>query len=679
MMKYLLILPVLVLLSANVYSQVQDSTIQSIKNQTELNAEKSEESGDAAATAEQEMDFLEQLLQHPIDPNTASADEFQQIPSLDLEIAHRIVAYRRAHLFENLSELVKVKGIGKVTLRRIQPFLRISKSSLHRDPHFWTDGFRGRYLARFQQTLTPQKGYKPDSGKTGYLGGPAHAYQRLTLYNRHISLNITQDKDPGERWDGKLGFDYTSAHLAIFDVGILQRLVVGDYSLALGQGLGLRSGGSMGMGSAVISGALQNSRGLRPYTSSDENHFFRGFAATVGNRLSATLFFSKRQYSATIINGDTIAYPSFTGYYRTPTEFERRYDNGAILYGGHLGWQFSFGTIGVTAYQNHFDHYIAPDDRYYRINYFSGTDANLISLDYRFLWGNQIFFGEVARSGNNAYAVITGIRSRLAPNAELLVSWRNYDTRFQSIFGSALSQKSGNLQNEQGLYAGLRFQFSRKITFRTYFDQFFFPKPRYRVHTKSQGFEWLGVLDFDSRSGFSATVLGSYQTNGIDENTIDLWGRDIRFKGAQNRLRLRGQIEVSPEPHLRFRSRAEWVRYTAATINRSEGFLLYQDVRWHPFKTIRLDFRYCFFDTDDYNSRVYAFENDMLNVFHIPSFYGRGQRIYLLMKWSASKHIAIWGKLGLTRYIDRQTIGSGLNLINGNKKEDLGLMMRLTL
>jgi len=678
MKKCLLLIASLLLMSVIAYPQVQDSTLRIIEDQSELSAEKSE-SGDATSTAEQEMNFLEQLIQHPMDPNTASADELQQIPALDPEMANRIVAYRQTHLFEKLSELKKIKGIGKVTLKRIQPFLRISRSSLHKNFHFWTDGFRGQYLARVQQTLTHQKGYQADSGKTGYLGGPAHAYQRLTLYNRHLSLNITQDKDPGERWDGKLGFDYTSGHFAVYDVGILRRLVVGDYSLNFGQGLNIRTSGSMGMGTEVVTGAILNGRGLRPYTSTDENHFFRGFAATVGNRLSATLFFSRRRYSASIIDGDTVAYPSFTGYYRTPTEFERRYDNGAMMYGGHLKWIFACGNVGLTAYHNRFNHYIAPDDRYYRLYYFSGTDAEVVSLDYQLHLANQIIFGEAARSYNNAYAFITGIRSRLNKNAELLVSWRNYDYRFQSIFGNATSQKSGIPQNEQGFYAGLRLKFSGKITFRTYFDQFFFPMPRYRAHSKSHGYEWLGVLDLGIRSGFSATVLGSYQVNGIDENTFDSLGRDFLFTGEQNRLRLRGQIEAKPDPHIQFRSRVEWVRYTATTVNRSVGFLLYQDIRWLPLNTIQMDFRYCFFDTDDYHSRVYAFENDMLNVFHIPSFYGQGQRIYLLIKWSLLKHITMWGKLGLTRYINRQTIGSGLSLINGNKKEDLGLMVRLTL
>ncbi len=678
MKRYLILLVGLLLMSANAYPQVQDSTLRIIENQSELNAEKSE-SGDAASTAEQEMNFLEQLIQHPIDPNTASADELQQIPALDLKTANRIVTFRQTHLFENLSELEKVTGIGKVTLKRIRPFLRISRSLLHKNPHFWTGGFRGQYLARFQQTLTPQKGYQADSGKTGYLGGPAHAYQRLTLYNRHLSLNITQDKDPGEAWDGKLGFDYTSGHFAVYDVGILRRIVVGDYSLNFGQGLNIRTSGSMGMGSEVVTGAILSGRGLRPYTSSDENHFFRGIAATVGNRLSATFFYSRRRYSATTIDGDTISYPSFTGYYRTPTEFGRRYDIGAIMYGGHLEWTFQYGNAGLTAYHNRFDHYIAPDDRYYRLYYFSGTNAEVVSLDYQFHLSNQIIFGEAARSDNNAYAFITGIRSHLSKNAELLVSWRNYDYRFQSIFGNALSQKSGNPQNEQGFYAGLKIRFWGKMTFRTYFDQFYFPEPRYRVHSKSQGWEWLGFLDFDNKTGLSAALLGSYQTNGIDENAIDFLGRGFRFTGGQNRLRLRGQVEGAPDAYLRFRSRIEWVRYAASNSNSSTGLLLYQDVRWLPFKTIRLDFRYCFFDTDDYNSRVYAFENDLFNVFHIPSFYGRGRRIYLLVKWSLLRHITLWGKLGVTQYIDRKTIGSGLSLINGNKKEDLGLMMRLTL
>ncbi len=674
---YLFIISGILLLPESVCCQVKDSTLQAIENKSELNAERSE-SENAGATAEQELDFVEQLMQHPLDPNTASLSELQQIPDLSDKLAQHIVSYRESHLFENIDELTRVKGIGKVTLNHIRPFLQIDQTNLRKNLHFWTNDFSGQYLARFQRSLTPGIGYQPDSGKTGYLGNPTRLYQRLTLFSRHLSLNLTQEKDPGEQWDGSLGFDYTSGHFALYDVGVIRHLVLGDYSLAFGQGLAIRTSGSMGMGSDVITGGIQNSRGLRPYTSTDENHFLRGIAATVGNRLSATLFYSKRRYSATIISSDTIAYPSFTGYYRTPTEYARRYNNGAMLYGAHLKWTFRLGTIGFTELHNQFDHYIAPDTRYYRLYFFSGSDADVQSFDYRFNFGNQALFGETARSGNNAMAFLTGIRSKLSDHAELIGVWRNYNYKFQSIFGNALSQKSGYPNNEEGFYVGLKLRLTSQITFRTYFDQFYYPKPRYRVHSDSQGYEWLGVIDYRNSNGFSTTVLGSYQDHGIDTNTFDSLGRDIRFTGIQQRFRLRGQIEVQSNPHIRLRSRIEWIQYAASQNTRSSGILLYQDIRWQPVHQVRLDIRYCFFDTNDYDSRVYAFENDLLYVFHIPAFYGQGQRMYLLLKWTIHQHITVWGKVGVTHYVNQHTIGSGLGLINGDKREDTGLMIRIT-
>lgn len=670
----LLVLPAVPSFSA---AQASDSALRRMGNVLELNADRIE-SEDESGAAEQAVDFLEELKHHPLDPNTATVVQLQQIPYINLPLAEKIVRFRQGHLFEEIADLKSVKGIGPATLARISPFLRINRPALHKNLHFWTAGSGGQYLVRFQHTLTPGKGYDPDSGKTGYLGSPAKIYHRLTLSGRHFSLNLTQEKDPGERWDGKFGFDFTSAHLALYNVGLLRRAVIGDYGLSFGQGLALSTSGSFGMGGQVTGGAIHSNRGLYPYASTDENHFLRGFALSLGSRLSATLFYSKRRYSARVIQGDTIAFPGFTGYYRTPTEYGRRYDAGHHLYGGHLGWSFPSGFVGFTAYRSHFDRYIARDSRYYRRNYFYGRDAGVISVNYQLRLAGPVVFGEAARSENGAWAFITGIRARLTPKTDWLFSWRDYSSRFHSIFGNALSEKSGYPQGEQGFYTGLRLRLPGRLVLRTCLDQFYFPEPRYGVHTGSRGYEWLGRLVYTGKNGFSVTLLGSYQAHGSDANTADSLGRTEISTSGEDRLRIRGGVEMNPTPRLRLNSRLEWVQSSPSGKNPSRGFLLYQEVRWKPIRNIQITARYCLFDTDDYDSRVYAYESDLLYVFSIPALYDQGRRIYAVIKWSPFPSLTFWGKIGVTRLINHKTIGSGLNLIPGNEKKDMGVMARLT-
>lgn len=75
-----------------------------------------------------------------IDPNTATWSELSRLPGIGENIARRIVEYRDQRkrdadetVFRRVEDLDAVKGIGPVTLERIRPHLRFSKSSSDAD------------------------------------------------------------------------------------------------------------------------------------------------------------------------------------------------------------------------------------------------------------------------------------------------------------------------------------------------------------------------------------------------------------------------------------------------------------------------------------------------------------------------------------------------------------------
>lgn len=79
----------------------------------------------------------------------------------------------------------------------------------------------------------------------------------------------------------------------------------------------------------------------------------------------------------------------------------------------------------------------------------------------------------------------------------------------------------------------------------------------------------------------------------------------------------------------------------------SRGYLLCQDVTYKPDgKPYALTFRYALFDSDDYNSRITLYENDVLGAFSIPSLYGRGSRVYLLGKLKLFDALSIYARIG---------------------------------
>ena len=89
-----------------------------------------------------------------------------------------------------------------------------------------------------------------------------------------------------------------------------------------------------------------------------------------------------------------------------------------------------------------------------------------------------------------------------------------------------------------------------------------------------------------------------------------------------------------------------------------------------------MSFRYGVFDTDSYNSRIYAYENDVLYYYSFPVYYSKATRTYIILKYTITKGIDIWLRYAQTYYTDKKTVSSGLNEIEGNKKSEVRAQVR---
>jgi comEA protein len=70
------------------------------------------------------------LSAHPapavVDINTASRADLMRLPGIGASYADRILRYREEHgPFRSVNDLDKVRGIGKKTLEKLRPFIRI--------------------------------------------------------------------------------------------------------------------------------------------------------------------------------------------------------------------------------------------------------------------------------------------------------------------------------------------------------------------------------------------------------------------------------------------------------------------------------------------------------------------------------------------------------------------------
>ena len=111
---------------------------------------------------------------------------------------------------------------------------------------------------------------------------------------------------------------------------------------------------------------------------------------------------------------------------------------------------------------------------------------------------------------------------------------------------------------------------------------------------------------------------------------------------------------------------------------KENGILVFQDVKFSPTTIpINLSARFAWFFTESYNSRIYAYEDDLLYTFSVPAFSGKGFRGYLNLKYSLGEKMDFWFKVGHTLYKDRETISSGYNEISGKNKTEVKFQFRL--
>ncbi len=103
---------------------------------------------------------------------------------------------------------------------------------------------------------------------------------------------------------------------------------------------------------------------------------------------------------------------------------------------------------------------------------------------------------------------------------------------------------------------------------------------------------------------------------------------------------------------------------------------MFCDIIYKPLqKPYSGNMRLQYFETDSYNSRLYAYENDVLYSFSIPVFYDKGYRYYFNFNYDLKRKLSMWLKFAQSIYPQKNYLGSGLDEIKGNKKTEVKIQM----
>ncbi|MFN3874907.1 MAG: hypothetical protein ACK4L7_03220 [Flavobacteriales bacterium] len=687
--------------------------------------------GDADVDLTQLFELLTDRYNDPIDLNSASAEELHALLLLnDVQVSALLEHIRRNGKLLSLYELQAINGWNAHTIRLIRPFVTVRDNPLATRAS-WREVLKQgghELIARSTMTIESRRGFMdrrnpfgkdysfpdgsplPDFDAPGvrdslranskvYLGSPFRLYARYRFrYRQNISMGFTAEKDEGEEFfrGSQRGFDFVSAHLFLRGIGPVKALAIGDYNAQFGQGLAFWRGLAFAAKSSFTLNVKRNAAGLLPYTSVNENLFLRGAAATfgLGRRWDLTAFASKKRIDANAAaeaagsdtlgtNIEEVVFSSFVedGFHRTVNELRKKNAVGEQVLGAHLRHRASTWSIGATAARADYDATLTRNVRPYNQFEFQGRGNTIIGADWNVLWRNLTWFGEAAKSqnrlsrpGRESMAMNSGLLLALDRKVSLALLFRDYGRAFHGIYSVAFAEGT-NPWNERGLYAGIEVRPNRQWQVNAYLDQFRFPWLRYLTDGPSSGHDWLVQANW--RPSKKVELYARVRKQDRARNSgADASGIPPLARVAQTNYRINALYKVSESVTLR--TRLETVDFQRGALPLQHGFLIYQDLVHRPLMSpVELTARFAVFESGSYDARVYAYENDLVGLFTIPAYYGRGVRWYGMARLSPLRGVDVWLRYGAWIYRDQSSIGSGLQEIAGNVRSDLKAQLRV--
>lgn len=638
----------------------------------EENLEELAEEADASAW-EDDLEELSYRLQEPLNLNTATREQLEQFPFLTALQVENLQAYLYIHgPMQTIYELQLVEAMDKRTIELLVPFVCVKPVEEGGGRPSWKNIWKyGKHeaLARFDIPFYTRKGYEKN-----YLGTALYHSLRYSFrYSEHVQAGFAAEKDAGEpffalhdRW----GYDYYSYYVLLRGWGRLKALALGTYRLDFGQGLVLGNGFGLGKSFSLATSDYR-SRGIRKHGSTDEYNYFRGVAATVqaARRLEVSAFYSHRTMDGKVEDG-VITSLYKTGLHRTASEAGKRHTFAMQLAGGNVAYQGRFLHVGLTGIYYFFDRPYEPTLREYAKYNLRGNHFYNVGLDYRYRAGRFGWAGEAAL-GKRGYAFLNRLSYAFSPDCRLLLVHRYYAHDYWAMFAHSFGEGSAP-QNENGWYVAAEITPWARWRFFASVDLFSFPWWRYRISKPSQGTDVRFQATYAPRADL--TLLANYRFKRRERDVTGTGGEEI-----VPTLHHRGRFRLTYAPGAwKLQTTADYNVFSQQGLSNSRGWQLTQSVAYVlPWFPLRVSLQGTYFDTDDYDSRVYVYEKGLLYTFYTPSFSGNGFRCSAHLRYDVGKTLMLLAKLGHTFYRDRNEIGSGNDLISAPFKTDLQIQVRL--
>jgi hypothetical protein len=606
------------------------------------------------------VERLQELAENPVNINSADESELSHLFFLnDFQIRSLKNHTKTSGRIVSTYEIASIPGFDQATAETMIPFI-----SLRDSPD------DSSYSVKWRNTILTNLSIKPGETDTNSIGSQLKVLTKYKLTAGRFSAGFTSEKDQGEKFlTGSPPVpDFFSGFIFYSGKGIIKKIVAGDFSARFGQGTNINSGMRTSL-QVTSAGYMPGRDEIRPYTSTDENNFFRGAAATLSLKyLECSLFFSHNKADATLgLSSDSASYYVenlyASGLHNTSLLLLKKDPISSICWGADLTIDIKSLRIGMVWSENRFSLPFAsfkniPEDLYG----FTGRINSIYTLYYNGQFRRFLVYGELTCNNFSRVAFIQGVNVRPSDRLTINFLYRNYMPDFTTFYGKGPGYGTSTC-NEEGLLGNFTFEAAKHFFIMAGSDICRFPWLKYRCSSPTISKRYEVRLRYVPNEKITFDLTYYYRfwmTDDQPENGIPLSTENITRA-------IKGTVKYSLQENLTLSTRIDLKK---AEPDDSKGMLILQDLAFRFRKLpVTIWLRYCIFYTDDWKSRLYTYENDLLYSFSIPALAGEGTRSYALAKWDIGDRVELRIKYGLTSILEHGNIV--------NDKDEVKLQFRM--
>ena len=621
-----------------------------------------------ASTWEESLDLLYSLESNPMNLNTATREDFEQLPFLTARNIEDICEYIYMHgPIRTLGELALIKSIDYNQRQLLSVFTYAGEREKPVFPSLRNIFKYGKHELTVSAKIPFYKRKGDINGYEGYQY--KHSVKYDFTYGDYLRFGLLGAQDAGEPFfagRNSFGYDFYSFYLVLKKLGRIKTLALGRYRLKFGMGLTVNNNYSFGKLSAITNMQAAGSN-IRAHASRSGTNYLQGAATTISisKSLEVSMFASHRRFDATLNKDGSIATILSSDYHRTETELKKKNNSANTTAGGNISFKRNGFHLGVTAVYTVLDKELKPNtSAEYRKYYASGKIFANIGCDYGYINHRLSFNGETATDRNGAIATINMLTVNMNEHLDFTALQRYYSYKYNSLMGRSFSE-GGMVQNENGVYLGINWRPLPTLSVLAYTDYARFDRPKYQAAEPSQSIDNLVQATWSPSDWiFTARYRLKLRQKDNTPKTALIYKKDQRARLSATYNGLRWQFKTQTDLSL------------SCYKNRSFGWMLSQNASYKTTNKIKVNASVAYFNTNDYDSRIYAYESGLLHSFSVPSFYGHGMRATLMANTNLTENLLLTTKVGTTKYFDRHEIGFGYQTIYHSSATDLEMQAR---